>query len=134
MVELNSLQSSNVWKYIGMEIVENDKDQKGIRIKNTDNLKQVYGNVHGGIIAMAIDAAMGVAVNEAIGPNQSAVTVELKVNYLRPVFDSDFFAFATLVKQGRQLLTGTVEVFDEDNCIIAIGITTYVRKQEIPNT
>lgn len=128
MVELNTLQSSNVWKYIGMEIVENDRGQKGIRIKNSDNLKQVYGNIHGGIIAMAIDSAMGVAVNQALGPDQAAVTVELKVNYLRPIIDSDFYAYATLVKEGKQLLTGTVEVLDTDNQIVAIGIATFIRK------
>lgn len=128
MVELNSLQSSNVWRYIGIDIVENDQEQRGVQIKNTENLKQVYGNIHGGIIAMAIDAAMGVAVNEAIGPDQSAVTVELKVNYLRPVFNSDLFAFAKLVKQGKQLLTGTVEVHDEENHLIAIGISTFIMK------
>lgn len=128
MVELNSLQSSKVWKYIGIEIVENDQEQWGVMVKNTDNLKQVYGNVHGGIIAMAIDAAMGVAVNAAIGPDQSAVTVELKVNYLRPVFNSDLFAFAKLVKQGKQLITGTVEVHDEENHLIAIGSSTFFVK------
>jgi acyl-CoA thioesterase len=131
MVELNSLQSSNVWKYIGIEIVENEQQQRGVQIKNTDNLKQVYGNVHGGIIAMAIDAAMGVAVNEAIGPDQSAVTVELKVNYLRPVFNSDLFAFAKLVKQGKQLITGTVEVHDEENHLIAIGSSTFIMKANL---
>ena len=128
MVELNALESSNVWKYIGMEIVKNDQNQRGVRIKNTDNLKQVYGNVHGGIIAMAIDAAMGVVVNEAIGPDQTAVTVELNVNYLYPVFDSDVYVYAKLVKQGKQLLTGTVEVLDEENHLIAIGTSTYIRK------
>jgi uncharacterized protein (TIGR00369 family) len=126
MVELNELESSNAWKYIGMEIVVNDQKQKGVRVKNTANLKQVYGNVHGGIIAMAIDAAMGVAVNEAIGPDQSAVTIELKVNYLRPVMNSDFFAFAKLAKQGKQLLTGTIEVHDEEKKLVAIGISTYM--------
>jgi uncharacterized protein (TIGR00369 family) len=127
MVDLNLLESSNVWKYIGMEIVENDSKQKGIRIKNSTNLKQVYGNVHGGIIAMAIDAAMGVAVNEAIGSNQSAVTVELKTNYLRPAFDSDIFAYAKIVKEGKTLLTGTVDVFDEKDQLIALGIVTYIK-------
>lgn len=130
MVELNLLQSSNVWKYIGIEIVENAQEQRGVRVKNTDNLKQVYGNIHGGIIAMAIDAAMGVAVNEAIGPDRSAVTVELKANYLRPVYNSDLFAFAKLVKRGKQLITGTVEVHDEENHLIAIGSSTFIMKAD----
>lgn len=128
MVILNSLESSNAWRYIGMEVIENknNPNQKGVRVKNTDNLKQVHGSIHGGIIAMAIDAAMAVAVNEAIGPDQAAVTVELKVNYLRPVFESDLFAYAKLVKHGKQLLIGTVEAFDNENQLVAIGSSTFM--------
>lgn len=125
MVDLNLLQSSPIWKYIGMEIVENLQGQKGVKISNHENLKQVYGNIHGGIIAMAIDAAMGVAVNEALGPDQAAVTAELKVNYLAPIFDSDLYAFAELAKQGKHLIVGTINVYNEENQRVALGISTF---------
>lgn len=125
MVDIGALESGNVWKYIGMRVTRDGDGRLGVHVRVTDNLKQVYGNVHGGIIATAIDAAVAVAVNDHIGKDHGAATVELKVNFLRPVRDSDIFAYAKLVKAGRQLITGTTEVFDDRGNLVAIGIATY---------
>src|SRR5690554_3342637 len=125
MANLDILQSSNVWKYIGIQITSNEDGKKGVWLKNSENLRQLHGSIHGGIIATCIDAALAVAVNEAIGEEKNAVTVELKVNYLLPVVDSDLWAYADLVKVGKRLLTGTVEVFDNENNIVAIGSGTF---------
>lgn len=127
MVDLNLLQSSNAWKHIDMEIIENDDGKLGVKVKGSENLKQVYGNIHGGFIAMAVDAAAGVAVNNLIGPDHGAVTLELKVNYLLPVGgDSDVYAFANVVKGGKRIITCTVEVFNNNGDLAAIGITTFM--------
>lgn len=128
MVDLASLEAGKVWKYLGMEIVRNQQGQPGVRVKVTENLRQVYGNVHGGIIATAVDAAVAVIVNETIGADYGASTVELKVNFLRPVSDSDLFAFSRLVKKGRQLMIGITEVFDDRDNLVAVGIATYMVK------
>lgn len=126
MVDLDLLQTGGVWKYIGMEIVRNSEGQPGVHVRNAESLKQVYGGVHGGIIATAIDAAVATAVNSAIGKDYGAATVELKVNFLSPVSDSDIFAFAKLVKKGKQLVTATAEVFDERDNLVAVGSATYI--------
>lgn len=126
MVELNLLQSSKSWKHIGMEIIRNSEGKPGIRIPNSENLKQFYGNVHGGFIAMAVDTASGVAVNDSIGDNRGAVTVELKVNYLEPIGESDIYAYAQVVRKGNRLLTCTVEVTNDEGVLAAIGITTFI--------
>lgn len=126
MVELNLLQSSKSWKHIGMEIIRNSEGKPGIRIQNSENLKQIYGNVHGGFIAMAVDTASGVAVNDSIGDNRGAVTVELKVNYLEPIGESDIYAYAQVVRKGNRLLTCTVEVTNDEGVLAAIGITTFI--------
>lgn len=125
MATLEVLGTSNVWKYLGIDIVASEDGKKGVKVTNTEMLRQLHGNLHGGIIATAVDTAMAVAVNEAIGPDQSAVTVELKVNYLLPVVDSDIYAYATLVKEGKRLFIGTVDVFDENGNLVAIGSSTF---------
>lgn len=125
MTRLEVLGSSNIWKYLGMTIVTNEQGKKGVKITNTDKFKQAHGSVHGGIIATVIDTAMGVAVNEVIDPDHYAVTVELKVNYLLPVVDSDIYAYASLVKEGKRLFMGTVNVYDEDGNLVAIGSSTF---------
>ena len=127
-MDLNLIESGNVWKYLGMKIVLDSEGCSGVQVKNTDNLRQVYGGMHGGIISTAVDAAAAVTVNEAVGKDYAATTVELKVNYLLPVVDSDIFAYAKLVKRGKQLMVTTVEVLDNRAEVVAIGIVTYIVK------
>lgn len=133
MVDLNLLEAGNVWKHIGMEIVRNSEGHPGVHVINTNNLRQVYGAMHGGIISMAVDAAGAVVVNEQVGRDFAVSTVELKVNYLLPVVDSDIFVYAKIVKKGKQLAVTTVEVLDNLANIVAIGIVTYIVKP-IDNT
>ncbi len=128
MVDLNLIEGGNVWKHIGMELVRDSKGHPGVHVKNTDNLKQVYGAMHGGIISLAVDSAAAVAINEYIGSDYAATTVELKVNYLLPVVDSDIFGYAKIVKKGKQLMVTTVEVLDNLEKVVAIGIVTYIIK------
>ena len=125
MASLEGLGTSNAWKYLGISVITNEQGKQGVKVTNTEDLKQIHGNLHGGIIATAIDTAMAVAVNESIGPNQYAVTVELKVNYLLPVVDSDIYAYAHLVKAGKRLFMGSIDVFDEDDNLVAIGSSTF---------
>lgn len=128
MVDLNLLESGNVWKYLGMKIVCDSEGRSGVHLKNTVNLRQVYGGMHGGIISTAVDAAAAVVVNESVGSDYAASTVELKVNYLLPVVDSDIFVYAKIVKKGKQLMVTTVEVLDNQANVVAIGIVTYILK------
>lgn len=127
-MDLDLIESGNVWKYLGITIVRDSEGRSGVHVKNTENLRQVYGSMHGGIISTAVDAAAGVVVNEAVGKDYAASTVELKVNYLLPVVDSDIFAYAKIVKKGKQLMVTTVEVLDDEANVVAIGIVTYIVK------
>lgn len=58
MATLEALGSSNIWRYLGIAIITNDQGKKGVQVINRPELKQVHGNLHGGIIATAIDTAM----------------------------------------------------------------------------
>ncbi len=128
MVDLNLLESGNVWKYLGLKIFRDAESRLGVHVKNIDELRQVYGAMHGGIIATAIDAAVAVVVNDAYGKEFAASTVELKINYLLPMVDPDLLVFASLVKKGKQLAVATVEAIDGQKRLIAVGIATYMVK------
>src|ERR1700690_3415379 len=44
------------------------------------------GTLHGGILCDLADAAMGVAFAGTLQPDESFTTLELKINFLRPVW------------------------------------------------
>lgn len=126
MVDINLLAMGNVWKHIGLELVYNPDGNPGVRLAKNEMLKQYFGTMHGGVIAALVDAAMAVAVHNVLGKEQGAATVELKVNFLQAVRDSDLFAFAKVAKKGKQLLTLITEVQDEEDNLIAMGLGTFI--------
>lgn len=128
-MNLKQIEAGNVWRHIGMEIVRDSEGRPGVRVINTDKLRQLYGAMHGGIISTAVDSAAAVIVNEAVGDDYAATTVELKVNYLLPVVDSDIYAYAEIVKKGKQLVVTTVKVIDNRANVVAIGVVTFMVKQ-----
>jgi uncharacterized protein (TIGR00369 family) len=67
------------------------------------------GTVHGGIITTLLDSAMGCAVHTTLEPGTSYTTLELKVNFLRPVFGGG----ARLLAEGTVLHRGGTAVLAE---------------------
>ncbi len=65
------------------------------------------GPVQGGIITALADTATGFAFGTTLEPGESTTNIELKTNFLRPVFDDRLEATATVVQRGRTL--GLVE-------------------------
>ena len=65
------------------------------------------GTVHGGILCDVADAAMGFAFASTLDPGESFTTLELKINFLRPVFEGKLTATARVVHRGKTI--GLVE-------------------------
>ncbi len=77
------------------------------------------GTLHGGIICDLADAAMGMAFATTCDEADSYVTVELKCNYLRPVWESLLTATAWVVSRGKTMGLAECEVRDDRNRLIA---------------
>jgi acyl-CoA thioesterase len=88
-------------------------------------LHNILGGLHGGVTATLIDAAIGIAVFGHYG-GRRATTVELKVNYHRPVTHGVVRARARIVKPGKTLVFGTAEVTDSEGRLVASGSATYM--------
>ena len=85
------------------------------------------GSLHGGIIASIADEAVWYALEHVLKRTRNSTTVELKVNYLRPAANCTVLrARANLVKTGRTLVVGTVDLTDERNTLCAIATVTYM--------
>src|SRR3989441_1746285 len=75
--------------------------------------------IHGGAIATLIDVAGNFAIIAAIG--RDVPTIDLRVDYLRPVRNGALRAVGRAIKVGRRLGVADVEVFDETGQTVAIG-------------
>jgi uncharacterized protein (TIGR00369 family) len=71
------------------------------------------GTLHGGILCDVADAAMGMAFASTLAPDESFTTVELKINFFRPVWQALLRANGKVVRRGRSLGYVECEITDE---------------------
>jgi uncharacterized protein (TIGR00369 family) len=82
------------------------------------------GTLHGGILCDIADTAMGIAFASTLAPDESFTTVELKINYLRPVREAKLRAEGRVVQRGRTVGYVECEVTDERGRLIAKSNST----------
>jgi uncharacterized protein (TIGR00369 family) len=82
-----------------------------------------FGTFYGGIIALFIDGGINTAVTTTLPPGTSFGTLDLKINFLRPVTPDgrDLVAEARVVHRGRTIAVTTAEVEDADGKRIAMA-------------
>jgi uncharacterized protein (TIGR00369 family) len=87
--------------------------------------------VHGGVLATLMDTAMGSAVFTTLGDGTTYTTLELKVNFIRPVTmdGSRLTCDAEAVHVGRRIATAEGRITDAAGKLIAHGSTTILVMQ-----
>jgi uncharacterized protein (TIGR00369 family) len=82
--------------------------------------------LHGGVGATMADAAVGIALARHFGGVRPITTVEMKINYFRPVAEGKVFARAYLLRVGSTLCVGRVDLSDAGGKSIGTALVTYM--------
>ncbi|MFN2387854.1 MAG: PaaI family thioesterase [Thermoanaerobaculia bacterium] len=82
------------------------------------------GTLHGGILCDIVDAAMGMAFASTLAEGESFTTLELKINFLKPVWKTKLTATARVVKRGRTVGLTEAEVRDPEGDLVARSSST----------
>ena len=98
---------------IGLEVDPGQPGEAVVRLAVSAKMHNPMGSVHGGVIALLADAAMGIAFGRTLSDQASFATIEMKVSYLRPVKDTLLTASARLITRG--LRVGFVECVITDS-------------------
>jgi uncharacterized protein (TIGR00369 family) len=67
------------------------------------------GTLHGGILCDIADAAMGMAFASTLAPGESFTTIELKINFFRPVWETRLRAEGKVLRRAARLATLNVK-------------------------
>jgi uncharacterized protein (TIGR00369 family) len=96
---------------IGAELVSVVPGAVQISLPYRADLTQQNGNLHAGIVTTIADSACGYAAYTLMPPNSAVLSVEFKVNLLRPAKGEEFLAIAEVLKPGRTLTVVRADVF-----------------------
>ncbi|TWU60870.1 hypothetical protein Poly51_11520 [Rubripirellula tenax] len=80
--------------------------------------------VHGGLIAALADAAMGIAFGRTLMDRQDFSTIEMKINFIRPVKEGMIVAKARVVERGLRIGFVDCEITNERGKRIATATST----------
>jgi uncharacterized protein (TIGR00369 family) len=84
------------------------------------------GTLHGGILCDLGDAAMGIALASTLAEGESFTTLELHINFLRPVWDARLTAKGRILSRGRTVAMTACDILDEGRRHIATLTATQM--------
>jgi uncharacterized protein (TIGR00369 family) len=113
-----------VAKLVGFTMTEVEPGRAVFEMDAGPQHASPLGTVHGGVICDLVDGAMGVAHAAALDEGESFTTLELKINFMKPVWSGHLRAEGKVIKAGRTI--GLVEgrVTDEAGSLVAYATST----------
>ncbi|HYC15118.1 MAG TPA: PaaI family thioesterase [Stellaceae bacterium] len=111
---------------MGAKCVELTEGKAVFRMPFRDDFTRPGGTVSGPLLMALADLAMFAVVLSAVGKVEMAVTTNLNINFLRKPAPVDVIAVARMLKLGKRLAVGEVELFSEgDPDMVAHVTATY---------
>jgi uncharacterized protein (TIGR00369 family) len=111
---------------LGWELVEADTDAGTIEVafRAGPDLINPVGNVQGGFLAAMLDDTLGPALVATLDEGQFAVTLELKVSFLRPAGVGLLVGRGRVVHRGGSIAFLEGSLSDSDGTIVATATAT----------
>jgi uncharacterized protein (TIGR00369 family) len=122
-----ALNSVPFARLMGFELEHVEPGLAVMSLEIRDDLKQNHGVVHGGAIASLIDTATAFAIILLLAKDERCTTVDLTVNYLRPLTAGRATAKARVLRAGRRVVVVSADVLDDDKNLTATALSSYLR-------
>ncbi len=109
---------------IGFAVTESGEGRAVVTMKTGPQHFNPMGTLHGGVLCDIADTAMGFAFASTLAAGESFTTIELKINYLRPVREAQLRAEGHVVQRGRTVGYVECEITDENGKLVAKSNST----------
>jgi acyl-CoA thioesterase len=111
---------------LGIRVARTHRDGVTIECTLRDDLRNLAGVLHGGVTATLADAAVGIAIHHHFQGLRPSTTLELKINYFRPIDSGKVIARARLIRIGSSICVGRVDIFDSKKRLAGAALVTYM--------
>jgi uncharacterized protein (TIGR00369 family) len=109
---------------LGFTLTAVGEGEATIELKVDDRLANPMGTLHGGVLGDIADAAMGMAWASTLDEGETFTTLELKINFLKPVWSGTLQARGRVVKGGRTVGLVECDVLDAQDRLVARASST----------
>lgn len=127
----DNFERQRVMQLIGASLGRVEPGAVDILLPYRDELTQQDGYVHAGIITTVADSACGYAAYTLMPAGSNVLSVEFKVNLLRPAAGDSFAAEAQVIKAGATLMVTKCDVYScsaDQSKLVATMLATMIRR------
>lgn len=121
---LRKIETPPIARLLGLEILSVDPGVAVFGLEADERLWNPMGTVHGGVLCDLADAAMGVAFASLMAAGETYTTIELKINFLKPVWKTRLTATGRVVRKGRSVGLIVCDVTDSAGALVAHASST----------
>ncbi len=122
------MKESRINRFLKIE-EDDSKESSRLHLQMRPEFENEVGITHGGMVALLVDGAMGRTVMRSMAQGESAATIQLSLQYLKPA-QGKITAEAKIVRKGRKVLFVEGRCFDEKGQIVATahGVWSVLQK------
>jgi uncharacterized protein (TIGR00369 family) len=115
---------------IGMKLLEIEEGSVIVTLTPAEYHYNPMGVLHGGIAATLFDSSLGCAVQTLLPAGKLAPTLQLQVNYIRPVTvkTGQIYCSGRVLYPGKQTATAEGRMTDQSGTLLAHATGTFVIK------
>jgi len=119
------LQSSPALRWLEPELLELSLDHCVLGLKYKPELTNGSPAIHGGVLATLADTAVAFALSTNFDGKMGFATTDLTIHFLRRA-KTDVQARARILKKGRRVNVGEVDIVDANGEPVARVLTTFL--------
>ena len=99
-------------KTLKAELIEVEKGQVKVTCEFSEALTQQHGFFHAGVVTSIADSACGYAALTMMPDNEEVLSVEFKVNFMKPAKTDKLMAIGKVLQSGKTLTVCEGYVYD----------------------
>lgn len=113
---------------LGFRLEEIEEGRVVVTLEPAEYHYNPLGVVHGGLAATLFDSSLGCAVQSLLPPAHVAPTLQLQINYVRPITVSTgkVYCSGEVVYMGRRSATAEGRLTDSDGKLYAHATGTFI--------
>ena len=116
---------------MGMELVETGEGSATVEMKATEDMANMSGFVHGGMISTLADSAMGRSLRTLTPGVTRAMSFDLKLNFINAArIGETLRATAHVIHAGRRTIVAECRVEGKDGRLVATASATFAVSRE----
>lgn len=116
-------------RLIGFRLTSIQPGEAVIEFEAGETHANPMGTLHGGVLCDIADAAMGLAYAATLGDDESFTTLELRMNFFRPVWKEKLRAVGRVVRSGKTIGYVECDVLNSEGALVARSSSTCMTLQ-----